>query len=78
VEKIRIRDKHPGSTTLEFTTEKSEPEKNSSAVWPTVLRIQIFLGLPDPGPYEVRLQILLLSSKNIKKNLNSYSFVTSL
>jgi hypothetical protein len=44
VEKIRIQDIHPGFATLEFRTEKSEPEKNSSAVWPTVLRIRMFLN----------------------------------
>jgi hypothetical protein len=52
---------------------------------PAVLRIRIrrihtmYLGLVDPNPLvrEVRIRILLSSSKNSKKNLDSYSFVTS-
>ncbi len=41
---------------------------------PAVLRIRMFLCLPDP----LWLRNLPSSSKNSKKNLNSYCFVTSL
>jgi hypothetical protein len=40
----------------------------------------MFLGLPDPDPLvssEVWIRILLSSSKNRKKNLDFYCFVTS-
>jgi hypothetical protein len=41
----------------------------------------MFLGLPDPYPLVRGLypdpSIILLSSKNSKKNLDSYCFVTS-
>jgi hypothetical protein len=42
-------------------------------------RIRMILGLLDPDPLEVwnRIRILLSSSKNIQKNLDSYYFVTS-
>ncbi len=41
-------------------------------------RIHMFLGLLDPDPLvEVWIRILLLLSKNSKKNLDFYYFVTS-
>ncbi len=44
----------------------------------TVLRIRMFLGLLDLDPLlEVWIRILLSLSKNSKKNLDSYCFVTS-
>jgi hypothetical protein len=46
--------------------------------------IRMFLGLPNPDPLVIGMDpvsdpsiILLSSSKNIKKNLDSYCFVTS-
>ncbi len=45
-----------------------------------ICRIQMFLGLLDPDRIrqsEVWIRILLSSSKNSKKNLDSYYFVTS-
>jgi hypothetical protein len=55
-------------------------------VYPAMLRIRIykirmFLGLLDPDPDPVvrgTVRIRILLSKNSKKNLNSYCFVTSL
>jgi hypothetical protein len=39
----------------------------------------MILGLLNPDPLvEARIRILLSSSKNRKKNLDSYSFLTSL
>jgi hypothetical protein len=43
-------------------------------------QIHVFLGLPYPGPFvrgTVWIRILLSASKNSKKNLDSYCFVTS-
>jgi hypothetical protein len=40
-------------------------------------RIHLFLGLPDPLVRDM-IRILLSASKNSKKNLESYCFVTSL
>jgi hypothetical protein len=40
---IKIPDPHTGVQNRKITS----PEKNSSAVWPTV---RMFLGLPDPDP----------------------------
>jgi hypothetical protein len=44
------------------------------------IRIHLFLGLPDPDPQVriwIRIRILPSSSKNSKKSLDSYCFVTS-
>jgi hypothetical protein len=54
-------------------------------LWEPVLRIRIrilmFLGLLDPDPFvrgiRIRIWILLSLSKNSKKNLGFYCFVTS-
>ncbi len=40
-----------------------------------IRRIRTFLGLLDPDPLEAWLRILLSSSKNSKKNLDSYGTV---
>jgi hypothetical protein len=50
------------------------------ALFNSVFRINIFLGLPDPDPLSeiwIRIRILQSSCKKVRKNLDSYCLVTS-
>jgi hypothetical protein len=58
----------------------SVPDPDPVRIW--IHWIHIYLGLPNPDPLVKGMDpdpsfILLSSSKNSKKNLDSYCFVTS-
>jgi hypothetical protein len=46
--------------------------------YPNSLKHKTVLGLPDPDPYLVARIWIQQQAKNIRKNLDFYSFLTSL
>ncbi len=69
------------STTFVDSKAGSEAKILEPASRIRILRIRMFLCLLDPDPLQylfARIRILPSTSKNMKKNLDFYCFVTSL